>query len=173
VVLGGKGDQLVVELLGVGAGQPAEAGDGGPADAGQPPGLAGAAAVGDVGQDGLRLLRREPGVEQRGALALGEASLAGPAVEQAALVGAVAGADGQVAGPAPAVVRAVRLEATETAEVVHGRTSWNARAIHRMPGYGNDLACSTVVGHHHSGKEDVSTNRNRNRYDANEWAGSN
>ena len=133
-VVGGKGDQLVVELLGVGAGDPAEAGNGGAADAGQPAGLADAAAVGDVGQDCLGLLRGQAGVEQRGALALGEPGLAGAAVEQAAPVGAVAGADGQVAGPALPVVRAVRLEATETAEVVHGPRSRKARAIHRMPG---------------------------------------
>jgi hypothetical protein len=104
----------------MGAGQSAEAGDGAAADAGAPAGLADATAVGDVGQDGLRLLRRESGVEQRGALALGEAGLAGAAVEQAAAVGAVAGADGQVIGPALPVVRAIGLEAAEAAEVVHG-----------------------------------------------------
>src|SRR5262245_1582761 len=56
VVLGGKGDQLVVELLGVGAGQLAEPGHGVRVDARQSAGLADPAAVGDVGQDGLRLL---------------------------------------------------------------------------------------------------------------------
>jgi hypothetical protein len=147
-VVGGKGDRLVVQPLGVGAGQAAEAGDGVGVAAGEPAGLAAAAAVGDVGQDGLGLLRRQAGVEQRRALALREAGRAGAAVGQAALVGAVAGAGGQVAGPAPPVVRAIRLEATETAEAVHGPTSWRARAIHRMPGYCNDLARSTVVGHH-------------------------
>ncbi len=120
---GGKGNQLVVELLGVGAGEPAQAGDGGAADAGEPPGLADAAAVGDVGQHGPGLLRRESGVEQRGALALGEARLAGAAVQEAAPVRAVAGADGQVAGAALPVVRAIGLEAAEAAEVVHGAGS--------------------------------------------------
>jgi hypothetical protein len=120
VVLGGKGDQFVVQFLGVGAGQPAEPGDGGAADAGEPPGLADAAAVGDVGQHGLGLRRREPGVEQRGALALGEAGLARAAIQEAAPVGAVAGADGEVTVAALPVVGAVGVQAAEVAEVIHG-----------------------------------------------------
>src|SRR5678816_2421283 len=47
VVLGGKGDQLVVELLGVIAGQSGVAGDGVGVDAGQPGGLACADSLGD------------------------------------------------------------------------------------------------------------------------------
>jgi hypothetical protein len=123
VVLGGKGDQLVVELLGVGAGEAAEAGDGGTADAGEPAGLADAAAVGDVGQHGPGLVRGQAAVEQRGALALGEPGLARAAVEESAPVGAVAGTDRQVAGPALPGLGAAGAQAAEVAEVIHGALS--------------------------------------------------
>jgi hypothetical protein len=50
-------------------------------DADEPFGLADATTFIEVGEDGLRLLVGEPAVEQGRALALGEASLAGVAVE--------------------------------------------------------------------------------------------
>jgi hypothetical protein len=57
VVEGGKARQLVVELAGVAAGEPGEAGDGVLTDADQAGGLADAAAVGEVAEDGEGLLR--------------------------------------------------------------------------------------------------------------------
>jgi hypothetical protein len=104
-----------VEPAGVPAGEPGIAGDGVLADAGQPTGLADAAAVGQVGEDGGGRLRRQAGVEQRGALALGEAGLAGAAAEQAAPLGAVAHGYGEVAVPALAVVGAVGVQAAKAA----------------------------------------------------------
>jgi hypothetical protein len=88
------------------AGQAGEAHDRVAMDADEAFGLADAAAIGDVGQDGLGLVIRQAGVEQGGALALGEAGLAGLAVEQPAPGLAVAGAGGQVAVPALAEVGA-------------------------------------------------------------------
>src|SRR5262245_47619365 len=106
VVWGGKGHEFVVEPAGVRAGQQAVAGGGVLVDAHQPPGLADAAAFLEVLQECQGLLGRQAAVEQRGAFAFGEAGLAGAAAEQAALVAAVAGGNGQVAGPALAVVGA-------------------------------------------------------------------
>jgi hypothetical protein len=119
VVEGGKAHQLVVELAGVAAGEQAEAADGVLADADQARGLSDATAVGEVGQDGQELGAGEASAEQGRALALGEAVSAGLTVEEPVLVGlAVAHANGEVAGAAPAVVRAVGVEAAEAAEVV-------------------------------------------------------
>jgi hypothetical protein len=83
LVRGGKSHEVVVELLGVVAGQGAEAGDGVAVDADQPAGLADADALGDVGQDGDGGGGGEAGVEQRGAFAFGEAVPAGAAAEHA------------------------------------------------------------------------------------------
>src|SRR3954451_17249695 len=63
-VRGGKGDQLVVEVAGVLAGDPAVAADGAPIHPAEPAGLADAAPLGDVLQDRFDLLLRQPGVEQ-------------------------------------------------------------------------------------------------------------
>jgi hypothetical protein len=134
VVLGGTGHEFVVQLLGVGTGQAAEAGDGGAVDAGEPAGLADAAAIGDVGQDRLGLVRGQAAVEQGRALALGEAGLARAAVEQAALVRAVAGADGQIAVAAFPVVRTLGCQAAEAIKVVHGAWSWGAGRGRWTPG---------------------------------------
>jgi hypothetical protein len=124
VVEGGKGHEFVVESAGVVAGECAEAADGVLADADQAGGLADAAAVGDVGQGGQELVPGQAGAEERRALALGEAGLAGGAVEQAVLAfAAVAHADGEVAGAPPAAVRAVGVEAAEAAEVVQRQRS--------------------------------------------------
>ena len=100
-MLGGKGHEFVVEPPGVRAGGAGQAADRVLADADQPRRLADAAAVGEVAQDGQELVAGQAAVEQRGALALGEAVLAGAAVEQSVLPGgAVVGADGEVAPPA-------------------------------------------------------------------------
>src|SRR4051794_39177938 len=123
-VRGGSGDQLVVQGRRMGPGLPAVAGDGLPIDADEPAGLADAVALGDVVEDRGGLLRWEVGAEERGALALGEASLAGSAAEHAAgFVRAVVVGHGEVSGPPLAVLGAVGIQAAEASEVVHGRGS--------------------------------------------------
>jgi hypothetical protein len=80
------------------AGGTGQSADGVLADADQACRLADAAAVGEVAQDGQELVVRQAAVEQRGALAFGEAVPAGAAVEQPVLPGgAVVAADSEVA----------------------------------------------------------------------------
>jgi hypothetical protein len=94
-------------------------------DPDQPCGLADATALGQVLQDCEDLVVGQFGVEQRRALELGEAGLAGPAVEQpvSCLAEVV---DDQEVVPAPlAVGVAVGVLAAEAAEVVRGHeSSW-------------------------------------------------
>jgi hypothetical protein len=70
-------------------------------------------------QDRDDFVLRQARVEERGAFALGEAVFAGLAAEQAAALGAVAHADGEVTVAAFAVVRTFPVLATEGTEVVH------------------------------------------------------
>ena len=72
------------------AGAEGVADDGVLADADQAAGLADADAFLEVGQDRGGLVVGQAAAEERGALALGEAGLAGLAAEQAAAGGAVA-----------------------------------------------------------------------------------
>jgi hypothetical protein len=114
VVRGGNRHEFVVSVAGVLAGDPAVARDRVGGDPAEPPGLPHAAALGDVLQHRLNLVRREPSVEQRGALALGEASLAGAAAEHPpCLPRAVAVGYGQVSGPSLAVIGAPGIQAKE------------------------------------------------------------
>jgi hypothetical protein len=140
VVRGGKGGLLVVQPPGVGAGQAGEAHDGVAVDADEAFGLADAAAVGDVGRDGPGLVIRQAGVEQGGALALGEAGLAGLAVGQPALGSAVAGAGGQVAVPALAEVGTRGRQAAEGAQVVHDPRPWSEASGDPRSGYDRTAA---------------------------------
>jgi hypothetical protein len=117
-VAGGKGHELVVELPGVVPGPQAVANDGVLVHADQPAGLAYADPLGNVVQHGDDLVLGQAGAEQGGALALGEARLAGPAAEQAALLGAVACGGGQVSLAALAVVGAVGVLAAEGTQVL-------------------------------------------------------
>jgi hypothetical protein len=104
-------------MIAGGAGQPD---DGIGMDADEAAGLSDAVALGEVPEDGRGLVVGQPAVEQRRALALGEAGLAGLAVEQAdVMILAVAVADGQVAGAAAAVERAFGVLAAEEREVIH------------------------------------------------------
>jgi hypothetical protein len=120
-VRGGKPDQFVVQVAGVLAGQPAQAADRVAIHAAEPPGLADAAALGDVLQDRFGPLRGEPGVEQGRPLPLGAPGLAGAASEHPTLLlGAVAAGHGQVSGPPLAVLGAVGIQAAEARQVVHG-----------------------------------------------------
>ena len=98
-----------------------QADDGVGIDADQASGLSDTAALGEVLEHGEGLLLGEMGVEQGRALALGEAVLAGLAVEQADVVLlAVAAADREVSGVASAVEGAIGVLAAEAREVVHG-----------------------------------------------------
>src|SRR5512135_2875523 len=122
-VRGGKCDEFVVESPGVFAGQPAVAAHGVAVPPAEPPGLADAAALGDVLQDGFDRLGGEPGTEKRGAPTLGEAGLAGAAAEHpAGLLRPVAAGHGQVSCPPPAVGGAIGIQAAEPGQVVHGAT---------------------------------------------------
>jgi hypothetical protein len=94
-------------------------------DPDQSGGLADAAALGEVLKDGQHLVARQLGVEERRALELGEAALAGPAVEQPVSGLSEVVDDEQVAVAPAAVEVAVGVLAAEAGEVVrgHGR-SW-------------------------------------------------
>jgi hypothetical protein len=121
VVRGGEGDQLVVGRHGVVAGLTGVAGHRVAVDADEPLGLADAAAVGDVLQDGDGLLSGQMGAEQRGALAFGEPIATGTTSEEADRVGlAVVAADGEVSPAPQGVIGAVGIQAAEPREVVHG-----------------------------------------------------
>ncbi len=121
VVEGGNARQLIMELAGVVPGERGVAGDGILADPDEPAGLTDAAAVGRVGEHGEGLVVGQAAAEERGALALGEPGLARGAVQEAALVLAVAGTDGEIALAPLAVRGALGLEAAEpTQVVVHG-----------------------------------------------------
>src|SRR5262249_58416599 len=84
-VVGGKSHQLVVSLVGMGAGPQGVANDGVFIDTRQACGLADATAILEVGEDGEGLVFREPGGEEGGALAFREACLAGAADQHPAL----------------------------------------------------------------------------------------
>jgi len=109
-----------VSVVGVLPGPARQAGDGAAVDANPPAGLARAVAFGEVVDDRTGLLLGEVRVEQRGALALGEAVFAGSIVEEAdgPLLAEVA-ADGEVSGVAAAVERTVGILAAEASEVRH------------------------------------------------------
>jgi hypothetical protein len=98
-----------------------QADDGIGVDVDEAAGLSDAAALGKVLEQGAGLLRGQVGMEQSCPLALGEAVLAGVAIEQAdVILCAVAGADGEIAGVPLAVEDAIGLLAAEASEVVHG-----------------------------------------------------
>src|SRR5947209_17738777 len=90
-VFGGKSDLLVVKVAGVLPGDSAQTADRAAIDLAESSGLADATPLGDVVQDRLERLRREPGVEVRRPLPLGESILADAAPEHPPLLmGAVA-----------------------------------------------------------------------------------
>src|SRR5262249_48939514 len=113
-VRGGNGHELIVEALRLVAGHGDVAGDGVPADAGQPAGGADACALADVVEDGDGLVGRQPGALQGGALALGGRPLTGAAVDHTdAPVAPAEAAEIQVAVAALAVVGAGGIVAEE------------------------------------------------------------
>ena len=110
-----------MSVAGVSSGQFRQADDGIAVDVEEASGLSDAAAFGEVLEYGAGLLLGQVGVEKRRALALGEAILAGVAVEQPDVVlFAVAAAYGEVSGVASAVKGAMGILAAEACEVVHG-----------------------------------------------------
>ena len=97
-----------------------QASDGVGIDADQASGGANATALVEVLEHGEGLLLGEVAVEQGRALALGEATLAGLAVEQPDVVLlAITGADREVAGVPSSVESAIGFLATKAREVVH------------------------------------------------------
>jgi len=100
---------------------PAQAADGAAIDFTEPSSLADAAPLGDVLQDRFDFLQRESGVEEWCSLPLGESRLASLTAKHASgLLRAVSAGHGQISGPAFAVFRALRIQAAEAREVVHG-----------------------------------------------------
>jgi hypothetical protein len=95
-VAGGKSHDLVVGVVGVGAGLGGVPADGVFIDAHEATGLADAAPLLEVLQDRDGFLPGQAGGEQGGALALGEARLAGAADEHPAAPLAVAEANAEV-----------------------------------------------------------------------------
>ena len=106
-------------------GQARQAHDGVAMHAGEPFGLPDPIALDHVLQDREGFVLRQARVEQRCALAFGEACLAGVAVEQPdLLMFAVAVTNREVAGAALAVEGTSRILAAEPREVVHGCESF-------------------------------------------------
>ena len=143
-------------VVGMFTGGAGESHDGIAMDAHEPFGLADAAALAQVGQHGVGLVVGEPAVEQRRALALGEAGLAGLAVEQSdVVVLAVAVTDREVPGAAPPVQRAVAVMAAETREVVHEDDRSREESVMAVRSEQNSLdilrsslaLCSVIPGH--------------------------
>src|SRR5262245_46311940 len=138
-VAGGKGHQLVVQALGLVAGQGEVAADGVPRDPGQPAGGADAAALAGVVEDGDGLVSRQPGAFQGGALALGRRPLAGATVNHADVpVAPAEAAEIQVAVAALAVVRAGGIVAKEGLDgeagwLCHGASPWRVYSPGKHP----------------------------------------
>jgi hypothetical protein len=86
----------------------------------EPSRLANATALLQVPQNRDSLVLGKSRGEQRGALAFGEAILAGAACQNPQLVATIVKADTQVVEAALAIVGAVGVEAAESCEVVHG-----------------------------------------------------
>jgi hypothetical protein len=120
-VFGGKSHEFLVQIVGVLAGDSAQAADGVAIHLAEPAGLTHSAPFGDMLEDRFDLRRREPGVEEGRPLAFREAGLAGGAAEHASgLLRPVATGHGQISGPALAMLGAFGIQAAETGEVVHG-----------------------------------------------------
>jgi hypothetical protein len=148
-----------VSIVGVIAGGASQPDDGIAMGADQAAGLADAVAFGEVLEDGLGLVVGQAAVEQRGPLALGEAGLAGLAVEEADVVAlAVAGADREVAGAAAREQGAFGILAAEAREVVHGDAASRQAGWVEIQGIDEEVLdilrrlialCSVIPGHHH------------------------
>ncbi len=97
------------------------AGHGVAVDPHEPLGLADAAALGDVFEQGDGLLLAQVGVEHRSALAFGEPIATGATSEEADRSGfAVMTADREVFPAPDAMIGALGIQAAEPREVIHG-----------------------------------------------------
>jgi hypothetical protein len=121
VVRGGKGDQLVVGRLGVVAGLTDVTGHRVAVDPHESLGLADAAPLGDVFEQGRGLLLGQVGVEHRSALAFGKPIATGATSKEADRSGfAVVAGNGEVFAAPDAVIGALGIQAAEPSEVIHG-----------------------------------------------------
>jgi hypothetical protein len=128
------------------ASQPAVADDGILIHPEQATGFAHPTTFVDVGQERNNVLLRQPSAEKRRAFSFGKTALAGPTVQQAALlVGSVVVTHAQVAGAPFAVVGTLRVLATEPSQVVHGLPSVAREFITERPRFYKitDLTCNT------------------------------
>jgi len=147
----------VVGVVADGAGQ---SDDGVAMDADEASGLSDAAALVEVLEDGEGLVLGHAAVEQRGALAFGEAGLARLTVQQPdGVVLAVAVADGEISVVALPVGRAVGILATEAGEVIHSEAASRQAGWVEVQGIGSEMLdilrpiialCSVIQGHHPS-----------------------
>jgi hypothetical protein len=121
-VLGGKGHEFLVGVVGVLSGQAAVPHHRIAVGPHEPAGLADATPFVQVLQDRDGFLLGQVRAEQGRALALGGATATGAALQDPVLfLGATPAVDAEVVAAAAAVVLAVRVQATEACEVVHGR----------------------------------------------------
>ena len=110
-----------MSIVGMLSGGEGQSDDGVGLDADEAAGLSDAVALGQMVEDGDGRFLGESAAVQGCALALGEASAAGVAVELAILLGfAVTAADREIASVASAVKRTVGILAAEAVEIVHG-----------------------------------------------------
>ena len=103
------------------AGEADVARDGVAMDSDEPGRLAGADPLGHVVEDGDRLRRRQPGIEQGRAFAFGEPRLAGGAAEQTRPVRTVPHRHREVAVAPLAPIGTTGIQAAKALEVVHDR----------------------------------------------------
>jgi hypothetical protein len=126
-VRGGKSHEFVVELFGVLTGDDGQAHDRVLVNADQATGLAHAATLLQMPEDGERFVVGQFGTIQRRAFTFREAFLAGATGENAPLfVGAVAETNTQIVEAALAVVGTSGVVATEGCQVIHGVSSRSA-----------------------------------------------
>jgi hypothetical protein len=150
----------VVGVIPGGTGQPD---DGVAMDADEASGLSDAVSFGEVIEDGSGLLVGHAAVEQRGALALGEAGLAGVAVKESDLVVlAIAIANGEVSGTASPVGGAVGILAAEARKIIPSDGASRPAGWVNVQGFGSELLdilrcliafCSVIQGHHRGNLE--------------------
>jgi hypothetical protein len=154
-VEGGKAHEFVVSCLGVSAGLASQTRDGALVDLEQAAGLSDAAAVVEMLQDGEGFVLGQMGLEQRRALALREAGLAGLAPQQTTRpVRPVEAARPDVATAALAVVRTVGVEATVSRKIFHHSTSGTSGELDESPRSPPIISrVSTLVAHHPTAAE--------------------
>lgn len=103
------------------ASDPTHTADGAAIDLAEPTRLSDAAPFGDMLQDRFDLLRRQSRVEEWRHFALGESGLASLEAEHASgLLGTISAGHRQISGHTLAMFEALRIQAAEARELVHG-----------------------------------------------------